>query len=291
MDKWGLRMYDFNIYSGVKNESDPETFNSFNQIIAWELKNGLEQLGLDCNFVGMAQFKTGVIPMAKHSIVTAAAVTVNFRQNPKLLEKVKAATKGRLCMYLDADLRGYEEMYDRIFTVVPPLGDAPPQFIYCGWAADPERFYPDQSKPALFMDTFVDTPKHKICKAVYRIYDEIVEETKLEVIRPFKYYNRSDRIPWPDHAALLRRSTFYCCTVNGESGLPRIEAATSGALLVVPTILFRARTMAKLECRIWETKDELLDILSSKPDHQAIRAKAMKQTWTQVAMRIIGAIP
>ena len=285
-------VFDFNIFSGIKNGADPNGFSSFNQAVAWGLKQGLDKHGKVSNFVDMHQFRSGDIPRARHAIVTAAAVTNEFRRNEKLLETVRGATDGHVCMYLDSDLPGYEKMYDRIFTVVRPKETSPPEFVYAGWGANRDMFYPEQTNPALFLDTFVQSPKHSICKDAYRIYDEVAKElpnspNPVEVIRPFRYYRRQKRMPWPEMAGLLRRSTYYCCTIHGESGLPRLEAATSGALLVVPKILYMDRTMGSLEHRIWETKDELMDILSTPVDHKKCRRKALKHSWEKTVGRIL----
>ena len=87
---------------------------------------------------------------------------------------------------------------------------------------------------------------------------------------------------------IIRKCHYYCCTQLGESGLTRIEAATSGALLVVPEALYRPRTMDSLECRMWRTRDDLLDILSTDVDVKANREKALVHSWDKVVERMIG---
>ena len=42
-----------------------------------------------------------------------------------------------------------------------------------------------------------------------------------------------------------------------------------------------------MECKSWVDKGDLVEILESTPDIQAIRKKALKHTWENVVQRIM----
>ena len=75
--------------------------------------------------------------------------------------------------------------------------------------------------------------------------------------------------------------------VRKEAGLPRIEAATCGALLVVPEGLYRPRSMDSLEHVRWRTKQELINALAVKTNPVKIRKRALEHSWDKVVKRML----
>ena len=125
---------------------------------------------------------------------------------------------------------------------------------------------------------------------IYDIYKETLPKLRLKTYNPWPTYHGSKRLRWTQVQELLRKTHYYCCTQPGESGLTRIEAATCGALLVVPRPLYKPRTMASLEHRIWDTKADLVKILKTETDPETIRKKALEHSWDKVASRIINVL-
>ena len=286
--------YDINIISGLTNaRANPITFKTFNQVVAYSFGEAFKRQGLRVNYSNVGEpYKWEKLPMAENTLVIAAAAVNNLRDDPRYLRQLRKKTKGKLCMYLDSDYAGYDEYFDRIFTVVKPRkihGKNNHKYVYAGWGADPELFKPDKSDvPTMFVDAYRKDWEDPRYKWIYEILDEVMSETTLRIHHPIHHHYSQERIYWTDMAKMFNESHYFLSTQGpAESGLPRIESATSGCLLVVPEPLYMARTMGTLEHRIWSDKAELLDILSELPDHRKCRRKALKHSWDKSVKRIL----
>lgn len=294
-----------NLFSYNTESSTPDTFFSFNQVVAWSLHEALKKRGVETRFIGNGQFVEESTPKADHSIVISSYTMKAVRDSPALHQKMREATKGKMALYLDSDYTDWWKVFDLVFTVVKPV-TTNPQYVYAGWGADPELFYPDQDDKAIFIDSLMygkykgrfDSIYDDI-KSVFHISDgqlkikkplthkTTVNGTKITVYMPIPTY-RGNKILWPEFGSIQRKCHFYLCTQLGESGLSRIESATCGALLVVHEAFYRPRTMDSLECRMWRTRDDLLDILLTDVDVKANREKALEHSWDKVVERMIG---
>jgi len=293
-----------NLFSYNTDVSTPDRFFSFNQVVAWSLHKAFTKIGVETRFIGNGQFLEENTPQADHSIVISSYTMKAVRDNPALHRKMREATTGRMTLYLDSDYVDWWKVFDYVFTVVKPV-TTNPQYVYAGWGADPELFYPDQDSKAIFIDSILyGNHKGKLdsiyddIKTVFHISDGQLENRKplthktvvdgadIIVYMPIPIY-RGNKVLWPEFGGIQRKCHFYLCTQLGESGLSRIESATCGALLVVPEALYRPRTMDSLECRLWRTRDDLLDILSMNVDVKANRERALKHSWDKVAGRML----
>jgi len=214
-----------------------------------------------------------------------------MRKNHKYLELVRASTKGKMTLYLDAAYAYWDKLFDVIFTVVQPFQKSSSKYVYAGWGADPKYCYPDQGTRAVFCDSLMYGFYKGRYDPIYTLIETACAELSacvpLQIYCPFPNYHNRQVITWPEMQAILRKCHFYMCTQDGESGLTRIEAATSGALLVVPKPLYRYRTMGSLEHVIWTSKEELRQILMSNTHPCVISRKARAHTWDRVAARIL----
>jgi len=207
-------------------------------------------------------------------------------RTPSILSQLRKATKGKITIYLGADYPQWFQYFDHVFTVVKPRSKNP-KCVYAGWGADPKYCYPDQDEKAVFLDSLMYPFYGGKFNGIYDIYKKVLPTLGLKIYDPWPTYHGSKRLQWTQVQDILRKTHFHCCTQLGESGLTRIEAATSGALLVVPRPLYMPRTMASLEHRIWSTKEDLIKILKTETDPEAIRKKALQHSWDKVASRII----
>ena len=295
-----------NLISNLGEDAKIGDLYNFNMVVAWNLRKAFMKRGVEAQFVRDRTIRKTAPPTADHSIViSAGAMRAIKGQNkqPGYYEKIRDNTTGKLTMYLDSDYGGWKPYFDHIFTVVVPQNNK--NFIYGGWGADPEFFYPDQQERAVFVDSLMHNfykgrynKIYDILKEVFKIPDHNLEtgdpltqtipSLDMTLHMPIPGYNkRFKTIYWPEIQGIIRKCHYYCCTQWGESGLTRIESATSGALLVIPEELYRPRTMASLEHRIWRTKDELIDILMTKTDPKAISEKALEHSWDKVADRML----
>jgi len=280
-----------NLISNLDETAKIGELYNFNQVVAWSLKEAFEKRGITTRFVRDILLEKGDIPLADHSIVLSAKGMVMIRASgqpeKRCHEKLRNATTGKMALYLDSDFGRWGKIFDCVFTLAKPQR-LRPKYFYAGWGANPEFFYPEQDERALYIDSLMYGFYDNRFNPIYDIYKKMMEETDLTVIFPVPQYNkRHKKLYWPDIQKLIRKAHYYCCTQLGEGGLTRIESATCGALLVVPKELYRPKTMKTLEHKIWETEDELLDILTTETDVAAIRRTALEHSWDKVAGRML----
>jgi len=260
--------------------------------VAWFLREALKKQHVECRLVYSKDIPTVTVPYADHTLVTSAIAMKAMRKDPEYRERVRGSTKGKLTVYLDAAYAYWDGIFDRVFTVVEPFGKSSKKYVYAGWGADPQYCYPDQGPRAVFVDSLMYGFYGGRFDHVYELIDTVLVELSwrvpLQIYCPFPDYHNRKVMTWLEVQQILRRCHFYMCTQDGEGGLTRIEAATCGALLVVPKPLYRHRTMGSLEHAIWTSKEELRQILKSNTDPDAISRKARAHTWDKVASRILA---
>ena len=279
----------FNIVADIKPGFNPDLFFSFNQVVGWSLANALEQKGHEINIVDVRDPEIGKVPICDHTIVTAGWSMKQIRKGEEYKRIIKENTRGKVCVYLDADLTQYDKWFDLVFTVVRPLTSSSDSYVYAGWGVNPDLLFIEEEGPWIFLDSYCsDLPGYGKMEPYYEIYDQVMSE-KLYFDQPIRQYTKL-RLKWYQMRPFIRRAHHYCCTQLGESGLPRLEASYCGAILVVPDIIYKERTFGDLEYRTWSTKKELKQILLEVPDREAIRKKAMNHTWEKVVTRILNAL-
>jgi len=293
-----------NLFSYNNEATTINKLSTFNQVVAWSLRKAFKKIGVETRFVSDTQFCEEDIPEADHSIVISSFVASEIRAISSLRKKIRDATRGKLTFYLDSDYSGWLSCFDYILTVIPPV-QKDPRYVYAGWGADPEFFYPEQEEKAVFIDClmygyyqnkfdhYYDTiaktfqvPIRNLLTGHPLHYKTKINGKKITVYMPLPTYRKKKKF-WHEMQKILRKCHYYVCTQLGESGLTRIESATCGALLVVATQLYRHRTMDYFEHVIWETKQELSDIVMMETDPKAISQKALEQSWDNAATRII----
>lgn len=295
-----------NLFGHCREEAKIEELYRFSHVVAWNLRQAFTKLGVESRFIDV-RFIDEIekeIPEADHSIVISSRAAKAIRSIPEIHEKVRQATRGKLTFYLDSDYEGWLNLFDYILTVVPPIREDP-RYVYAGWGADTNLFYPEQEEKAAFIDALMygyyknkfnhyydiikkvfNIPKENLLTGDSLEYDTTINGKAIKVYMPSPIY-RKRSLPWPTIQKILRKCHYHLCTELGESGLTRIESATCGGLLVVPRDLYRKRTMAPLEHSIWETERELIDIIMTETDPKTIKEKALKQTWEKAATRIL----
>ena len=284
-----------NLVSNLDEDAQLNDIYIFNHTVAWFLREALKKRGVKGRLVRDADLLHSMPPKADHTLVisgtgrhyVAGLHSVGIKLGVDVRGKIQKTSSGKIGMYIDADYSQWFKHFNHIFTVVKPRKTSPKKCVYAGWGADPECFYPDQDERALFLDSYrYGTHKGRF-DYVYDIYKEALTETDIKIYNPSPVCNRNLRVPFTEYLNIMRKCHYYCCTQLGESGLTRIEAATCGALLVVPAGLYRPKTMASLEHKIWNTKEELLDILSTDVDVKLNRRRALEHSWDKVAGRVL----
>jgi len=297
-------MVSINLISNLVEDSKLEELCTFNQVVAWSLRDAFIKQGVECRLVEDRNLDGGIIPEADYNIVISGIGMKLIRDNKKCLINLNSATRIKTALYLDADFGSWWKLFNYVFTVVEPQYRKN-HYIYGGWGADPAFFYPEQDEKTIFLDSLMYNFYGGRFNKIYDIYKELFDiptqvltsgnrftgtapKVNAVIHMPIPTYDkRYLLIYWPEMQKIIRQCHYYCCTQLGESGLTRIESATCGALLVVPEALYRPKTMDSLEAKIWRTRDDLIEILSKDVNVEAIRKKALVHSWDKVASRII----
>jgi hypothetical protein len=278
-----------NLISGLDEESAIESVYTPNQVYAWFLRKGFIENGVDARLINESNLLEA--SQTDHTIVVSSASSYRLR-DAAFIQKLRSSTTGKLACYMNIDkLRGVDRYFDYFFTQVGPVQYRPEKYICAGWGVDPSYSYPEQGGKAAFLDSKTLHPRQmRKVKKAYQIYDDVLPRSGVTVYNPVRVYNESDRLSYPDYQAILRKCHFFLCTQYGDGGINRLEAAACGALLVVPTTLYRNRTMSLLNHQVWDTEEDLKSILHEEVDVESNRQRALKHRWGAVAKRIIGVL-
>ncbi len=278
-----------NIISNLNENATLEKCYTFNQVVAWFLHDAFKKIGIESRLINDHYLLSHNPPKSTHTLIISAAAMSFTRAKPSYIKKIRNHSKEKVALYLDADFSGWDKYFDYIFTVVKPRTQNL-KYVYAGWGADPTYCFPEQKEKAVFLDALMWGKYSGTLDYIYEIYDKTLPTLGPKIYNVLPTYHNYRRIPWVEMQKILRKCHYYCCTQIGESGLTRIEAATCGALLVVPKPMYRPRTMASLEHIIWETKEDLIAALKLETNPKEISEKAKKHSWNLVAQRIINRI-
>ena len=243
-------------------------------------------------------------------------------REPIFFERARAATKGLVCAICDHD-NVIDGPQDILFTARRPVN--PGRGRYAGWAADLDLFTPEKDPD--WLTIFIDhkyhlLPKHDHTEALLksatsyaarleregrlvgnpprRVQVVFFSPDGLERIEPGEirdidlgtdrraFYRR---VPGPELAAWTRKADIFVVTHGESMGLPVLENAMAGAMIVsregfVKPELLRPLSnyeYQKVEQIDWDSVVERLDPVRS-------RRRASHFTWAEVAQRMLDTL-
>jgi len=281
-----------NLISDLDENHRLETITTANQVYAWFLRKAFVENGVDARLVRESKILTEMPPKADHTIIISSVASY-LQKDVEYIQKLKSSTAGKLTCYMNINkLKIGDRRFDYCFTQIEPRSRRPKKYVCVGWGVDPHYSYPDQNEKAAFLDSKVlySQRMEKKARKVYQIYDSVLPKLDMKVYNPVPIYNESERLPYLDYQAILRKCHYFLCTQFGEGGLNRLEAAACGALLVVPAKLYRKRTMQLLNHRLWHTKEELIEVLNEDVNIEANRQRALEHRWEDVVKNIVGVL-
>lgn len=261
-------------------------------IYSFFLKKEFEKKGYECNVIKDRELINTDLPIADYSLIVSGSA-MHFIYTPEhkidgYLDKIRKSTKKYVLCYANQESAPRELYFDFIFTQIKPeISEQCPKHIYAGWGADHQYCYPNQKEKAVYLDSLPYGFYSNSYNNIYDTYKRVLNKSNCKLYFP-RESNASKRISWIEIQKIMRKCHYYCCTQYGEAGLSRLEAATCGALLVIPRVLYKKRTMDLFEHKIWDTEEDLIEILNSKTDIEKIRSKASVHTWDKVVKRIIS---
>ena len=277
--------------SELDSESKLENIFRPNAVYAWFLNKWFRKVGVDSRLVN--DLPTLESNVADHTLITSYRGYYLILNEPGYYEKIRKFTKDKIVNYLCSDHHsGMSEhrvkYFDYIFTQVEPHSNRDEKYVYVGWGADPEYCYPEKSEKAVYLDCLMHGYYNGVHDHIYDMYQGVLPRSDIKLIHPIPVYRGVQRLGWLKHQKLVRGAHFYCLTQPGEGGLTRIEAATGGALLVVPEAFSMLRIISSLEHRVWKTEEDLIKILETPFSARVIRKKALEHSWEKTVDRILG---
>lgn len=267
----------------------------------------------------VGRYEKMLFPEADHAICLEQNGW-NFRESV-FFEKARAATKGLICAICDHD-QVVHGPQDFLFTARRPVNPARARYI--GWAADPNVFTPEKDPEwlTIFVDHKYDPTERfddteALLKSATTFAARVAKEGRLvgspprrvqvvffspdglERIEPGEirdvhlgndrrtFYRR---VPGPELAEWTRKTDIFVVTHGESMGLPVLENAMAGALVVAhegfvkPELL---RSLAHHEYRSVEQLD--WDFLVGRLNPARFRRRASHFTWARVAERMLDA--
>lgn len=234
-------------------------------------------------------------------------------------EKARAATKGLIGAICDHD-QVIDGPQDVLFTARRPIH--PDRARYLGWAANPDMFKPEKDPDwlTIFIDHKYDPTERyddteALLKSATAYAARLAEEGRrvgnpprrvqvvffspdgLERIEPGDirdvhlgndrrtFYRR---VPGPELAAWTRKTDIFVVTHGESMGLPVLENAMAGALVVAHKGFVKPELLRSLAHHEYE-KVELIDwdSLVERLSPGRFRRRASHFNWTQAAERMI----
>jgi len=279
-----------NLICNLGEDAEIGDLVAYNTVVAWNLRQSLTKMGVECRLVPERTLMENPPPKADHTIALSNIAMTRARDNRNYRAALRDSTRGELCLWLDASWVGWDNIFDHIFTVVPPFPGRSSKYLHVGYGADPAYLYPEQREKAVFLDSLMWGKYDGKYDYLYKLYTDVLQTIDLEVISPVPVYNKSRRLPWLEMQAERRKCHFFCVTQLGGFGLSRMEAATCGSLIVQPKKLYREEYTVDLNMKIWNTREDLIEILSSEVDVEANRLKALEHSWDKSASIIMKAL-
>ena len=256
-----------------------------------------------------------------------AGFTRLYEDDPETFARLKLAFGSRLMSLIDfVSLKRYQET--QLFTVLPPRNNlkqilkhrfAAKHVNWMGWCASSEYCRPAATDR---FQIFVDHPNYGgvdyskvIFEALQMVSDECAE-AGLDILvqtnngieswfestpYPSFDYNRASKVPWLEIQKVYGLTSLFIVTHPESAGLAVIEAAMSGARIVVPRkngcsfiaadLLSSGIDHITLECEKNELASGILSSLKSGVDRMRNHQKlARSHDWSLGATRISEAI-
>jgi len=268
----------------------------------------------------VARYEKMEFPEADHAICLEQNGW-RFRE-PIFFERARAATRGLICAICDHD-QVVDGPQDILFTARRPLH--PSRARYVGWAADPKMFMPEKDSEwlTIFIDhkydpteRFDDTEAllksatayaarlaaegRKVGSPPRRVQivffsPEGIERIEPGEVRDIRLGNdrRSfyRRVPGPELAAWTRKTDIFVVTHGESMGLPVLENAMAGALLVAREGFVKPELLRSLEHREYRKVEQIdWESLVEDLNPAKFRRRASHFTWADTSQRMLDTL-
>lgn len=265
----------------------------------------------------IARYEKMVFPEADHAICLEQNGW-RYRE-PIFFEKARAATKGLICSICDHD-HTVDGPQDFIFTARRPVH--PERARYVGWAANSEMFQPEKDPDwlTIFIDHKYDpSERHDDTEALLKsattyaarlaaegrkvgnpprqVQVVFFSPDGLERIEPSEirdihlgndrrtFYRR---VPGPELAAWTRKTDIFVVTHGESMGLPVLENAMAGALVLTHEGFVKPELLRSLAHHEYTNVERIdWDHLVAQLHPVKSRRRAIHFTWANTAQRML----
>ena len=266
----------------------------------------------------IARYEAMEFPEADHAICLEQNGW-RFRE-PLFFEKARAKTKGLICSICDHD-QVADGPQDFIFSARRPVN--PHRGRYVGWAADPNVFTPEKDPEwlTIFIDHKYDpTERYDDTEALLKsattyaarmaaegrtvgnpprkvqvvfFSPDGIERIEPGEIRDVHLGNNRrtfyKRVPGPELAAWTRKTDIFVVTHGESMGLPVLENAMAGALIVAHEGFVKPDLLNSLAHYEYRTVEEInWDWLATRLHPVRFRKRALHFNWPRVAERMLA---
>ena len=304
--------------------------NEFTSIYTYYFRKVLEELGgyevhvfpLGSDSDKDGYFEEIEFPEVDHTI---AMLNRAYLLRPRILfDKVRAVTKGLVCVLGDTDeIIGPEDIIFHARKTVHEV--APNQSRWIGWGADQRLFYPDKEdrKLSVFVDMYPVLPKARkdvITEEVFldalnrlpgRIQKYGFEEVRIRTIGKEGLVTIGSkeeirevvdeetlRISYSQLAEEMRATDIFIAGHSESMGLSALEAAMSGSFLVLPIVwgkpFIKPDLVADLHHKYFSVEDEPAEIpwdgILQDLDVEKSKSMASNKTWENVVSRVLDVL-
>jgi hypothetical protein len=258
---------------------------SFTGVFAFYLDRELRRLGVELQWA-INNSAVKELPKADHILAFGNRWFSHFGGALEMHEH----TDGCVCQM--AENPRQDCFVDQTFIINTTGGR---RCTYVGWAVDPELFYPEKD-PYILLDhpvynehqdsmmdeLLVQARAYKGSLKVYRLLEDGIHP----IIKNVEDFKKTAQVPYPEMAAITRRTAIFVVTHRESCGLQCLEAAMSGAVVVYPKGFLNwplADSIQAIEFDgivPWQMAEELYE-------RQTVRDSVLHFQWSRPAMKIL----
>ena len=305
----------------------PETIDSHAKVSYVFLKEALSRY---FEITGLDEFdKIASAELQENTIGVLSTFQAGFTQlkekRPDMFKAIYPKLRGKMFSIID-ETTSRRTCEDILFTVIKPDYSfknrlqnfiSPSKARYMGWCASPAYCYPEPSEKmfTIFLDhghyagsdythVFIEALASLEKEARFEVFLQGNNGVALwDFSMPWtdEIYKRANKVPWAEMMAHYRRADLFCLTHKESAGLSSIEAAMSGARLVVPHIkgdaflhpalLAPPLDYVSTECEGEAVKACLQEQIAKGVDQARLHETMAKvSSWDQAAQRIYKAL-
>lgn len=314
------------IGTNVFNDLNEKNFSDFNSVNCYYLKKYLSKNYhiINANQDDLIKNINYLNFKITHLITTSLHGFTKDKWNLNNFNKLINNISGKICVSTDSindQFIIHDETYNQNIYFIPSIDNTSDkysnQIICTNWAADEELFYPNKlnDKFIILIDdchyeqrnnTNYNDSIHNKSKQILDYCINIMLDNKDIIIYRFGYFDNTNnfkdnyknkheryivlenKIPFEKKAYYHNIANIFWCTHYETLGIPNIESAMAGCLLVHPKNFVKKELTQYLDIYEYDNINEInIDLLKKKYNYINQRKKALNFTWEKKCDKIL----